>query len=151
VRYVLIVLGLITTALAAVLALQGLWWAAIPAGLFGVGIPWVAWVSLRDEKRAQLGALNPEATPAPDGGSLEMPRAERASPAANRSPPSSDQRERPSEKWRATPPQQPSEAAPAPAAEPTPASPPPVPPPVYPRPAPRPAHAHSRARRKKHR
>ena len=36
------------------------------------------------------------------GGSLEMPRAERASPAANRSPPSSDQRERPSEKWRAT-------------------------------------------------
>ena len=36
------------------------------------------------------------------GGSLEMPRAERASPAANRSPPSSDQRERPSKKWRAT-------------------------------------------------
>jgi len=36
------------------------------------------------------------------GGNLEMPRAERASPAANRSPPSSDQRERPSEKWRAT-------------------------------------------------
>ncbi|HVA64307.1 MAG TPA: phosphotransferase, partial [Terriglobales bacterium] len=36
------------------------------------------------------------------GGSLEMPRAERASPAANRSPPSSDQRERPNEKWRAT-------------------------------------------------
>jgi len=36
------------------------------------------------------------------GGSLEMPRAERASPAANRSRPSSDQRERPSEKWRAT-------------------------------------------------
>jgi len=45
---------------------------------------------------------------------LEMPRAERPSPAANRSPPSSDQRrgpqraaqgwqrERPSEKWRAT-------------------------------------------------
>ena len=32
-----------------------------------------------------------------------MPRAVRASPAANRSPPSSDQRERPSEKWRATP------------------------------------------------
>jgi len=31
-----------------------------------------------------------------------MPRAELASPAANRSPPSSDQRERPSEKWRAT-------------------------------------------------
>jgi len=31
-----------------------------------------------------------------------MPRAERASPAANQSPPSSDQRERPSEKWRAT-------------------------------------------------
>jgi serine/threonine-protein kinase len=43
-----------------------------------------------------------------DGGSLEMPRAERGnerqcrSCAANRSPPSSDQRERPSEKWRAT-------------------------------------------------
>jgi S1-C subfamily serine protease len=36
------------------------------------------------------------------GGSLEMPRAERALSAANRSPPSSDQRERPSEKWRAT-------------------------------------------------
>ncbi|HEY7837923.1 MAG TPA: hypothetical protein VIC54_04945 [Terriglobales bacterium] len=65
-RYVLIVLGLITTALAAVLALQGLWWAAIPAGFFGVGIPWVAWVSLRDEKRAQLGALGPEAKPAPE-------------------------------------------------------------------------------------
>ena len=31
-----------------------------------------------------------------------MPRAERASRAANRSPPSSDQRERPSERWRAT-------------------------------------------------
>ena len=31
-----------------------------------------------------------------------MPRAERASPAANRSPPPSDQRERPSETWRAT-------------------------------------------------
>jgi D-alanyl-D-alanine carboxypeptidase/D-alanyl-D-alanine-endopeptidase (penicillin-binding protein 4) len=36
------------------------------------------------------------------GGSLERPRAQRASPAANRSPPSSDQRERPSAKWRAT-------------------------------------------------
>src|SRR6185437_2249064 len=35
-------------------------------------------------------------------GSLEVPRAERAPVAANRSPPTSDQRERPSEKWRAT-------------------------------------------------
>jgi hypothetical protein len=66
VRYVLIGLGLITTALAAVLALQGLWWAAIPTGFFGVGIPWVAWVSLRDEKRAHERALNPEAEPAPE-------------------------------------------------------------------------------------
>ena len=37
------------------------------------------------------------------GGSLEMPRAERTSPGRHRSPPSSDQRERPSGKWRATP------------------------------------------------
>jgi hypothetical protein len=36
------------------------------------------------------------------GGRLEIPRAERESPAANRSPPTSDQRERPSKKWRAT-------------------------------------------------
>ena len=83
-RYVLIVLGLITTALAAVLALQGLWWAAIPAGLFGVGIPWVAWVSLRDEKRAQLGALNPEATPAPEP--PPQPSAAAPAPAAEPTP-----------------------------------------------------------------
>ncbi|HVB40383.1 MAG TPA: NAD(P)/FAD-dependent oxidoreductase [Terriglobales bacterium] len=36
------------------------------------------------------------------GGRLETPRAERTSPAANRSLRSSDQRERPREKWRAT-------------------------------------------------
>jgi SAM-dependent methyltransferase len=46
------------------------------------------------EARAQVGAAS--------GGCLERPRAERASPAANRRPPSSGQRERPSEKWRAT-------------------------------------------------
>ncbi|HVA15273.1 MAG TPA: XamI family restriction endonuclease, partial [Stellaceae bacterium] len=38
----------------------------------------------------------------PARGSLEAPRAERAPAAASRSPPTSDQRERPSEKWRAT-------------------------------------------------
>ena len=47
-------------------------------------------------------AEEPSRAHAARGGSLEMPRAERASPAANRSPPSSDQRERPREKWRAT-------------------------------------------------
>ena len=56
--------------------------------------------------RARATAPPPRfSPPAPTpGGSLEMPRAERASPAANRSPPSSDQWERPSEKWRATAP-----------------------------------------------
>jgi len=56
------------------------------------------------EVMPQDGAAPVEDSGAPDGGSLEMPRAERASPAANRSPPPSDQRQRPSEKWRATEP-----------------------------------------------
>lgn len=48
-RYVLILLGLVTVVLAVVLAREGLWWAAIPDGAFGVGVAWVAYVSLRDE------------------------------------------------------------------------------------------------------
>ena len=139
VRYVLIGLGLITLVLAVVLAREGLWWVAISDAFFGAGIPWVAWVSLQDEKRAHRRALRPEAEPAlgPPPGPREAIEAA-AAPAAELPP--------------AAAPVAPFEAArklheqsggdPAKSGE-------PPSPPLYPRPAPGPAHA--RSRRRKHR
>jgi glutamine amidotransferase/cyclase len=70
--------------------------AALAASIFHTGA-----ISIADLK-SSLSAAGVHVRPVPSGGSLETPRAERASPAPNRSLPSSDQRERPSEKWRAT-------------------------------------------------
>lgn len=48
-RYVLVGLGVVTVALAVVLAWEQQWWAAIPDGAFGIGVAWVAWVSVQEE------------------------------------------------------------------------------------------------------
>jgi len=62
----LILLGLVTLALAVVLAAEGLWWAALPDAAFGVGVAWVAYVSLRDERRPPAAPfIVPPAPPLP--------------------------------------------------------------------------------------
>lgn len=45
-RWVLIFLGILTFALAVVLAHEGQWWIAVPDGAFGAGIAWIAWGDL---------------------------------------------------------------------------------------------------------
>lgn len=45
-RWILIFLGILTFALAVVLAHEGQWWIAVPDGAFGVGIAWIAWEDL---------------------------------------------------------------------------------------------------------
>jgi len=68
VRYVLIGLGVITLVLAAILAREGQWWAAIPDAGFGAGVAWVAFASLREERQERQAAAvqqseKPAATP----------------------------------------------------------------------------------------
>lgn len=50
-RYVLVGLGVVTVALAVALAWEQQWWAAIPDGAFGIGVAWVAWASLQEERQ----------------------------------------------------------------------------------------------------
>jgi len=65
VRYVLIGLGVVTLVLAALLAREGQWWAAIPDAGFGAGVGWVAYVSLREERAEQPPQPAPPSHPAP--------------------------------------------------------------------------------------
>lgn len=58
-RVVLILLGIVTVALAVVLAREGEWWIAIPDGLFGLGVAFVAWESLREDRRIAAGGAAP--------------------------------------------------------------------------------------------
>ncbi|MGH9482136.1 MAG: hypothetical protein ACRD1L_08575 [Terriglobales bacterium] len=70
-RYVLIGLGVITLALGVILAREGLWFVALPDAAFGLGVAWVAWVSLRDEGHDR-GLSQVEVPPAP-AGPIPMP------------------------------------------------------------------------------
>lgn len=65
-RYVLIGLGIITIVLAVVLAWEGQWWAAIPDGFFGAGIPWMAWNSLREDQHQRQMEKVPTPEPEPE-------------------------------------------------------------------------------------
>ncbi|MGH9475028.1 MAG: hypothetical protein ACRD1C_01715 [Terriglobales bacterium] len=72
VRYVLVVLGMITVVLAAWMARENLWWMAVPDALFGVGVGWMALASGNAERHpfavAPAEALPPPAPqpPAPE-------------------------------------------------------------------------------------
>lgn len=45
-RWILVGLGILTFVLAVVLAKEGQWWVAVPDGMFGIGIAWLAWEDL---------------------------------------------------------------------------------------------------------
>jgi len=82
VRYVLIGLGLVTLVLAAILAREGQWWAAIPDAGFGAGVAWVAFASLREERQERQEVLQPApekpAAPAPTPVAATPPEPPRA-------------------------------------------------------------------------
>lgn len=81
VRYILMLLGVITVALAVVLAWEGQWWAALPDAGFGLGVGAVAYISLRDERRGRaapsLLQAVPTAAPAIPPASAPLPQAPR--------------------------------------------------------------------------
>lgn len=60
-RTVLILLGIVTIALGVILAAEGEWWIAIPDALFGAGVAFVAFESLREDRR--IAAAPPPAAP----------------------------------------------------------------------------------------
>ncbi len=61
-RYILILLGIVTVALGVVLAREGMWWIAVPDACFGGGVGWLAWVSLREEHHGRRAIPAPPAT-----------------------------------------------------------------------------------------
>jgi len=65
VRYVVGGLGILTIVLAAWLANEGQWWIAIPDGLFGLGIAWIARNSLHEEHHVAVAPPAPTLVPAP--------------------------------------------------------------------------------------
>ncbi|MGH9540443.1 MAG: hypothetical protein ACRD2H_00990 [Terriglobales bacterium] len=50
-RWLIIGLGAITFLLAVVIARERLWWIAVPDGLFGLGVAWVAWADIHSAHR----------------------------------------------------------------------------------------------------
>ena len=74
VRYVLVGLGVVTVALAVVLAWEQQWWAAIPDGAFGIGVAWVAWVSVHEEHSEPGSSAEIEPLPKVVSAELEPPR-----------------------------------------------------------------------------
>lgn len=90
VRYFLIFLGVVTLALAVVLAWEQQWWAAIPDGAFGIGVAWVAWASLeedRHERRAPKTEEEPVVVAQAQTAVPTAPRPEPVLPAQPASPP----------------------------------------------------------------
>lgn len=73
-RYVLVGLGVVTVALAVVLAWEQQWWAAIPDGAFGIGVAWVAWVSVHEERSELAGSVEIEPLPKGANAELDPPR-----------------------------------------------------------------------------
>lgn len=73
-RYVVIGLGAVTLALGVVLAGEGLWFVALPDAAFGLGVAWVAYLSLRDEQQdRRAGLLVVPSPPQPVPESVPVP------------------------------------------------------------------------------
>lgn len=96
-RWVLIFLGIVTFALAVVLAHESQWWIAVPDGAFGVGIAWIAWEDLHAPaegvpvlRTAPMPAA-PEPPP-PSAPVMSPPPASKPAPRARPSVPSAKKR-----------------------------------------------------------
>lgn len=66
-RWLIIGLGAITFLLAVVIARERLWWIAVPDGLFGLGVAWVAWADIHSAHRParpETSGETPAAAPA---------------------------------------------------------------------------------------
>lgn len=97
-RWIIIGLGIITVLLAVVLARESQWWLAIPDGLFGLGVAWVAWADLHAEHRpapaerateppAAIPAVELRAEPAPVPAPQPAPAASAPAAPSRSSPP----------------------------------------------------------------
>ncbi|MGH9465945.1 MAG: hypothetical protein ACRD1Y_01195 [Terriglobales bacterium] len=71
VHYILILLGIIVVALAVWMASENLWWIAVPDAIFGIGVAWLSFTSVRGEGESHtveaLGTVPelPRSTPPP--------------------------------------------------------------------------------------